>query len=40
MAWTVADNFDCEIAGARMLGYDAGAVLTKVGRKRVAAPLG
>ena len=37
MAWTEADDFENEIAGARMLGYDAGAMLTKDGRKRVAA---
>ena len=39
MAWTEADDFDYEIAGARMLGYDAGAMLTKDSRKRVAAHL-
>ena len=37
MAWTEADDFDYEIAGARMLGYDAREMLTKDGRKRVAA---
>lgn len=39
MAWTEAEDFDYEVAGARMLGYDAGAMLTKVGRKRVATLL-
>jgi predicted nucleotidyltransferase len=39
MAWTEADDFDYELAGARMLGYDAGAMLTKAGRTRVAALL-
>ena len=39
MAWTEADDFDYEIAGARMLGYDARAMLTKEGCMRVAAHL-
>ena len=37
--WTEADDFDYEIAGARMLGNDAGAILTHAGRERVAALL-
>ncbi len=39
IAWTEADDFDYEIAGARMLGYDAGVILTKDGRTRVATLL-
>ena len=38
-AWTEADDFDYELAGARMLGNDAGVMLTKDGRRRVAAQL-
>ena len=39
VAWTEADDFDYEIAGARMLGNDAGAMLTLVGRQRIATML-
>ena len=35
-AWTEADNFDYEMAGARMLGYDVSTVLAAGGRERVA----
>lgn len=38
-AWTEAENFDYEIAGARMLGNDAGALLEAAGRDRIAALL-
>lgn len=38
-AWTEADDFDYEIAGARMLGNDAGVMLTHDGRERVATLL-
>jgi len=37
--WTQTDDFDYEIAGARMLGNDAGAMLTVDGRQRVATLL-
>lgn len=38
-AWAEAENFDYEIAGARMLGNDAGALLEAAGRDRIAAML-
>ncbi len=38
-SWTEADDFDYELAGARMLGHDVGAMLTKDGRTRVARLL-
>ena len=38
-AWAEAGNFDYEIAGARMLGNDAGALLEAAGRDRIAAML-
>jgi predicted nucleotidyltransferase len=38
-SWADADNFDYEIAGARMLGNDAGALLEDAGRGRIAAML-
>lgn len=38
-AWTEAEDFDYEIAGARMLGHDAGEILNHDGRRRVAMLL-
>jgi predicted nucleotidyltransferase len=38
-SWAEADNFDYEIAGARMLGNDAGALLEDAGCDRIAAML-
>jgi predicted nucleotidyltransferase len=38
-AWTESDSFDYEIAGARMLGFDAGALLNPEGRRRMAILL-
>jgi predicted nucleotidyltransferase len=35
-AWTEADDFDYEQAGARMLGNDVGAMLADAGRRRIA----
>jgi predicted nucleotidyltransferase len=37
--WADSENFDYEIAGARMLGNDAGALLEAAGRDRIAAML-
>lgn len=38
--WTAAEDFDFDVAGARMLGYDMGAMLNKAARSTVIAMAG